>query len=50
MAAAGGKECLVNMNILQNAIIERTDKLELNKKNEIKQDDLVITSILDRFK
>ena len=39
-----------NINILQKAIIERTDKLELNKKNEIKQDDLVITSILDRFK
>ena len=39
-----------NMNLLQKAIIERTDKLELNKKNKIKQYDLIITTILDRFK
>lgn len=39
-----------NVNLLQKAIIERTDKLELNKEYKIKQDDLTITSILDRFK
>lgn len=39
-----------NMNLLQKAIIERTDKLELNKDNKMKQDDSTITSILNRFK